>query len=76
MNEACLNFLDRDIGTPAGQRFALRVMDFLRETIAGLQAETGSLFNLEATPARAPLSGWPCWIGINSRPSAAPTMPM
>ncbi len=50
MNEACLNFLDRDIGTPEGQKFALRVMDFLREAIAGLQAETGSLFNLEATP--------------------------
>ncbi len=50
MNEACLNFLNRDIGTAEGQRFALRVMDFLRETIAGLQEETGSLFNLEATP--------------------------
>ncbi len=50
MNEACLNFLERDIGTPEGQAFALRVMDFLRETIAGLQEETGSLFNLEATP--------------------------
>ncbi len=50
MNEACLNFLDRDIGTPEGQSFALRVMDYLRETIAGLQEETGALFNLEATP--------------------------
>ncbi|MFO7708605.1 MAG: ribonucleoside triphosphate reductase [Desulfobacterales bacterium] len=50
MNEACLNFLNRDIGTEEGQRFALRVMDFLREAIAGLQEETGTLFNLEATP--------------------------
>jgi ribonucleoside-triphosphate reductase len=50
MNEACLNFLDRDITTAEGQGFALRVMDFLRETIAGLQEESGALFNLEATP--------------------------
>ncbi len=50
MNEACLNFLNKEIGTEEGQRFALRVMDFLREAIAGLQEETGTLFNLEATP--------------------------
>jgi len=50
MNEACLNFLGRDITTAEGQRFALRVMDFLRETIAGLQQDGGTLFNLEATP--------------------------
>jgi len=50
MNEACLNFLGRDITTAEGQGFALRVMDFLRETIAGLQEESGALFNLEATP--------------------------
>ena len=50
MNEACLNFLGRDITTADGQSFALRVMDFLRETIAGLQEESGALFNLEATP--------------------------
>jgi len=50
MNEACLNFLGRDITTAEGQRFALRVMDFLREAIAGLQQDGGTLFNLEATP--------------------------
>ena len=50
MNEACLNFLGQDIASAEGQRFALKVMDFLREAIAGLQEETGTLFNLEATP--------------------------
>jgi len=50
MNEACLNFLGKDITTDPGQAFALRVMDFLRATIAGLQEATGTLFNLEATP--------------------------
>jgi ribonucleoside-triphosphate reductase len=50
MNEACLNFLGRDITSAEGQQFALRVMDFLREAIAGLQQDVGTLFNLEATP--------------------------
>jgi ribonucleoside-triphosphate reductase len=50
MNEACLNFLGQDITTEPGQAFALRVMDFLRGTLAGLQESTGTLFNLEATP--------------------------
>jgi len=50
MNEACLNFMGQDITTEPGQAFALRVMDFLREALAGLQETTGTLFNLEATP--------------------------
>ncbi len=50
MNEACLNFLGQDIATEPGQAFALRVMDYLRESLAGLQESTGTLFNLEATP--------------------------
>ena len=51
MNEACLNFLGEDIGSPTGHGFALRVMDHLRDLMADLQEETGDLFNLEATPA-------------------------
>jgi anaerobic ribonucleoside-triphosphate reductase len=51
MNEACLNFLGEGIATQAGQGFALRVMDFIRDMIANFQLETGDLFNLEATPA-------------------------
>jgi anaerobic ribonucleoside-triphosphate reductase/anaerobic ribonucleoside-triphosphate reductase activating protein len=51
MNEACLNFLGDDIGSPTGRDFAIRVMDHLREAMADLQEETGDLFNLEATPA-------------------------
>jgi ribonucleoside-triphosphate reductase (formate) len=50
MNEACLNFLGQDITSAEGQRFALRVMDFLREALAGFQQDVGTLFNLEATP--------------------------
>ncbi len=51
MNEACLNFMGKDIGTMEGQAFALRVMDYLRELLAQVQDETGDIFNLEATPA-------------------------
>jgi ribonucleoside-triphosphate reductase len=51
MNEACINFMGKDIGTEEGQAFSLRVMDFIRELISDIQEETGELFNLEATPA-------------------------
>jgi len=51
MNEACMNFLDENIGSPVGQAFALEVMDFLRNRITEAQEHTGDLFNLEATPA-------------------------
>jgi len=51
MNEACLNFLGKDIGTMEGQAFALKMMDFLRDMLSRIQDETGDIFNLEATPA-------------------------
>jgi ribonucleoside-triphosphate reductase len=51
MNEACLNFIGKDIGTMEGQAFALKVMDYLRSLLSQTQDETGDIFNLEATPA-------------------------
>ncbi len=51
MNEACLNFLGTDVGSEKGLKFSLKVMDFMRDMIAGIQEETGEIFNLEATPA-------------------------
>lgn len=50
MNEAALNFLGSDITRQSGQRFALQVMDYIRERIAEKQEETGDIYNLEATP--------------------------
>ena len=50
MNEACLNFLGRDIGDPEGRDFAIEVLDFLRDLLEEMQEETGGIFNLEATP--------------------------
>ncbi|ADH86256.1 ribonucleoside triphosphate reductase [Desulfurivibrio alkaliphilus] len=50
-NEACLNLLGEDIGSPAGKAFALRVLDFMRQRLSKFQEETGNQYNLEATPA-------------------------
>jgi ribonucleoside-triphosphate reductase len=50
MNEALLNFLEEDITTPKGKKFALEVLDFMRDTMIKFQEETGNLYNLEATP--------------------------
>ncbi len=51
MNEACLNLLGKDIGTEEGREFALKTMDFMRALLLKFQEETGSNYNLEATPA-------------------------
>ncbi len=51
MNEALLNFLDEDITTEKGRKFALEILDFMREKMVKFQEETGNLYNLEATPA-------------------------
>jgi len=51
MNEACLNFLGKDIACEAGQTFSLKVMDFIRDMISEIQEKTGDIYNLEATPA-------------------------
>ncbi|MBN1180583.1 MAG: ribonucleoside triphosphate reductase [Anaerolineae bacterium] len=51
MNEACVNLLGVDIAHPDGKAFAVRTLTFMRETLARFQAETGHLYNLEATPA-------------------------
>ena len=50
MNEACLNFLNKNIGSIEGKQFALEVMDFMRKKIVEFQKETGNNYNLEATP--------------------------
>ena len=51
MNECCLNFIGKDIGSQEGLEFALDVMHYLRELMVKFQEETGHSYNLEATPA-------------------------
>jgi ribonucleoside-triphosphate reductase len=53
MNEACLNFLGKDIGTPEGKEFTIKTLNFMRDTLQKFQGETGNLYNLEATPAES-----------------------
>ncbi|MGC9346328.1 MAG: anaerobic ribonucleoside-triphosphate reductase, partial [Candidatus Bathyarchaeales archaeon] len=51
MNEAILNLFGYDIASPEGLKFAIKVLDFMREKLANFQEETGNIYNLEATPA-------------------------
>jgi len=53
MHEACLNFLGPEFGiqTREGKAFAIKVLDFMRGKLQAFQAETGHMYNLEATPA-------------------------
>lgn len=51
MNEAVLNFMDKNIASPEGKAFAEEVMDFMRQKLEEFQAETKHHYNLEATPA-------------------------
>lgn len=53
MNESLLNFIGDDIGTPRGRKFALEILDFMRDVLVKYQTETGHIYNLEATPAES-----------------------
>ncbi len=50
MNESLLNFLGDDIGARRGKKFALEVMDYMREQLVKYQEDTQHIYNLEATP--------------------------
>jgi ribonucleoside-triphosphate reductase len=53
LNEAIRNFTndEHNITNAWGQEFAKEILEFMREKIKKFQEETGTLFNLEATPA-------------------------
>lgn len=53
MHECLLNLKQVGIETAAGQRFAVKVMHFLRARLSDYQTTTGHMFNLEATPAES-----------------------
>ncbi len=53
MNEACINLLGKDITTEEGNEFAIEIMEFMNKVIQIFQEETGSLWNLEASPAES-----------------------
>jgi len=51
MNEALLNFMNKNITTKEGNRFAQNILDFMRDRIIKYQEKTDNLYNLEASPA-------------------------
>jgi ribonucleoside-triphosphate reductase len=53
MNECLLNFMGENIASKRGRKFALEVLDFMRERLVKYQKETGNIYNLEATPAES-----------------------
>ncbi len=51
LNECLLNFMGETIASANGRKFALEVLDFMKERIIGYQEQTDNLYNLESTPA-------------------------
>jgi len=51
MNEAVMNLLGSNIASLDGADFAMRALKFMRDKLSDFQEETGSIYNLEATPA-------------------------
>jgi len=50
MNEALLNFMKKDIASSEGRKFAIDVLEFMRDRMVKYQESTGSMYNLEASP--------------------------
>jgi len=50
MNEALLNFMNKDIASSEGKKFTIEVLEFMRQRLIMYQKETGNMYNLEATP--------------------------
>ena len=55
MNEAGLNacWLKKDMTHPETQKFAIKVLNHMRERLSDYQEQYGDLYNLEATPAES-----------------------
>ncbi|MBN2101980.1 MAG: ribonucleoside triphosphate reductase [Candidatus Aenigmarchaeota archaeon] len=50
LNEAVMNFMDANIADENARKFAIKVLEYMRERISGYQEATGHIYNLEATP--------------------------
>ena len=50
MNEACKNFMGKDMLDVEARAFAKKVLNHMRERLTKYQEETGNFYNLEATP--------------------------
>jgi len=50
MNDALVNFMNKNITTKEGLAFSIKVLEFMRDKLQVYQNDTGDIFNLEATP--------------------------
>ncbi|MDR0305139.1 MAG: ribonucleoside triphosphate reductase [Chitinispirillales bacterium] len=50
MNEACTNFMGKNILNEEAREFAKEVLNHMRDRLVIYQEETGNFYNLEATP--------------------------
>jgi ribonucleoside-triphosphate reductase len=53
MNELLVNFMGKGIETKEGKELALELLEHTRKRLKEYQEKTGSLYNLEATPAES-----------------------
>ena len=53
IHECLLNFIGEGITSKRGRKFALEILDFMRERLVKYQRETGDIYNLEQTPAES-----------------------
>ncbi len=51
MNESVVNFLGEDLSSDKSRKFAVEILDLMREKLMDYQNETNNLYNLEASPA-------------------------
>ncbi len=51
VNEGCVNLVKEDITTERGKNFAIELLNHIRGKMVEFQEETGSMYNLEASPA-------------------------
>lgn len=58
MNEACLNakWIGKSLVDKKAQEFTKNVLNHMRERLSDYQEKYGDLYNLEATPPKAPLT--------------------
>ena len=53
MHEASMNLIKKGIQTEEGKQLTIDTLEFMRDKLKEFQEETGSLYNLEATPAES-----------------------
>lgn len=51
MNEALLNFMNKDMASAQGRKFTIEILDYMRKRLVLYQKETDNMYNLEASPA-------------------------